>query len=53
MIEIPDPLRSVFSATVREGDGAYVVGIPSREIDTMLSLSERRIASHSSTHLQQ
>lgn len=33
MVEIPDSLRCVFSATVRERDGVYVVDIPSREID--------------------
>jgi len=33
MVEIPDSLRSVFSATVRDRDGAYVVEIPSEEID--------------------
>lgn len=32
MIEIPDALRSVFSATVRERDGGYVIEIPSSEI---------------------
>ena len=33
MVEIPDSLRSVFSATVRERDGAHLVEIPSGEID--------------------
>ena len=33
MVEIPDSLRSMFSATVRERGGAYVVEIPSGEID--------------------
>lgn len=33
MVEIPDSLRCVFSATVRERDGAYVVDVPSEEID--------------------
>lgn len=33
MVEIPDSLRSMFSATVRERDGAYDVEIPSGEID--------------------
>ena len=33
MVEIPDSLRSVFSATVREQDGTCVFEIPSREID--------------------
>ncbi|MFW5938614.1 MAG: TRAM domain-containing protein [Halanaeroarchaeum sp.] len=32
MVEIPDTLRSVFSATVREREGAYVVEIPPSEI---------------------
>ena len=33
MVEIPDSLRSVFSATVRDRDGAYIVEIPSGEVD--------------------
>ena len=33
MVEIPDSLRSVFSATVQEQDGTYVLEVPSREID--------------------
>jgi predicted RNA-binding protein with TRAM domain len=33
MVEIPDSLRSVFSATVRERDDAYVIEVPSGEID--------------------
>jgi predicted RNA-binding protein with TRAM domain len=33
MVEIPDSLRCVFSTTVRERDGTYVVDIPSEEID--------------------
>jgi predicted RNA-binding protein with TRAM domain len=33
MVEIPDSLRSVFSATVQEQDGAYVLEIPAREVD--------------------
>jgi len=33
MVEIPDSLRSVFSATVRNRDGAYIVEIPSGEVD--------------------
>ncbi|HKL30452.1 MAG TPA: TRAM domain-containing protein [Natrialbaceae archaeon] len=33
MVEIPDTLRSVFSATVRERDGKYVVEIPASEIE--------------------
>ena len=32
MVEVPDSLRSVFSATVRERDGSYVIEIPSREV---------------------
>ena len=33
MVEIPDSLRSVFSATVEEQDRTYVVEIPSNEIN--------------------
>jgi len=33
MVEIPDSLRSVFSATVHEQDGTCVLEVPSREID--------------------
>jgi predicted RNA-binding protein with TRAM domain len=33
MVEIPDSLHSVFSATVQERDGTYVLEIPSTEID--------------------
>jgi predicted RNA-binding protein with TRAM domain len=33
MVEIPDSLRSVFSATVRDRDGTYIVEIPSGEVD--------------------
>lgn len=33
MIELPDSLRTVFSATVHERDGAYVVEVPSNEIE--------------------
>jgi predicted RNA-binding protein with TRAM domain len=33
MVEIPDTLRSVFSATVREREGKYVVEIPASEIE--------------------
>jgi predicted RNA-binding protein with TRAM domain len=33
MVEIPDSLRSVFSATVHTRDGTYVVEIPSGEVD--------------------
>jgi len=32
MVEIPDSLRSVFSATVHERDGGYVVEIPTEEV---------------------
>ena len=32
MVEIPDSLRSVFSATVHERDGGYVVEIPADEV---------------------
>lgn len=32
MVEIPDTLRSVFSATVREREGEYVVEIPANEV---------------------
>jgi len=32
MVEIPDALRSVFSATVRQRDETYVVEVPSREV---------------------
>lgn len=33
MVEIPDSLRSVFTATVRRVDGSYVVEIPDSEVD--------------------
>ena len=33
MVEIPDSLRSVFSATVHEQDGAYVLEVPSGELE--------------------
>ena len=33
MIEIPDSLRSVFSAQLEERDGSYVVDIPASEIE--------------------
>lgn len=33
MVQIPDSLRSVFSATVRERDGAYVLEVPVEEVD--------------------
>lgn len=32
MVEIPDSLRSVFSATIHERDGGYVVEIPADEV---------------------
>jgi predicted RNA-binding protein with TRAM domain len=32
MVEIPDELRSVFSATVRERDGEHVLTIPESEL---------------------
>ncbi|MEF8842733.1 MAG: TRAM domain-containing protein [Haloarculaceae archaeon] len=33
MIEIPDSLRSVFTATLREGEGTYVLEVPAGEVD--------------------
>jgi len=33
MVEIPDSLRSVFSATVQEQDGTYVLEVPSSELE--------------------
>jgi predicted RNA-binding protein with TRAM domain len=33
MVEIPDSLRSVFSASVRERDGSYIFEIPSSKIE--------------------
>ena len=33
MVEIPDSLRSVFSATVRENGGTYVLEVPTGEVD--------------------
>jgi predicted RNA-binding protein with TRAM domain len=33
MVEIPDSLRSVFSATVHEQDGTYVLEVPSGELE--------------------
>lgn len=33
MIEIPDSLRSVFTATVREREGTYVLEVPAGEVD--------------------
>lgn len=33
MVEIPDSLRSVFSATLREQEGSYVIELPPAEID--------------------
>lgn len=32
MVEIPDPIRSLFGATVHERDGGYIVEIPSQEV---------------------
>ena len=33
MVEIPDSLRSVFSASIRQRDGSYVIEIPPSEIE--------------------
>ena len=33
MIEIPDSLRSLFNAQIKERDGSYVVDIPASEIE--------------------
>ena len=33
MVAIPDSLRSVFSATVQEQDGTYVLEVPSGELE--------------------
>lgn len=33
MVEIPDSLRSLFTATVEDRDGTYVVEIPTTEVD--------------------
>mgnify|MGYP000300747104 CR=1 FL=1 len=33
MVEIPDSLRSLFTATVEERDGRYVVRVPDSEIE--------------------
>lgn len=33
MVQIPDSLRSVFTATVRERDGGHVVEVPAGEIE--------------------
>lgn len=33
MVEIPDALRSVFSGTVEERDGGYVVEVPASEVE--------------------
>jgi predicted RNA-binding protein with TRAM domain len=33
MIEIPEELRSVFTATVRERDGEHVITVPEHEVD--------------------
>jgi hypothetical protein len=32
MVEIPDSLRSVFSATIRQRDEEYIIEIPAGEI---------------------
>ena len=50
MVEIPDSLRSVFSATVQERDGAYVLEIPTGEIthDAVTSGETYRVAMLSS-----
>lgn len=40
MVDIPDSLRSVFSATVHERDGTYVIDIPSRAINHDILTSE-------------
>lgn len=32
MVEIPDELRSMFSAEIRERDGEYVVSVPESEV---------------------
>ncbi|MDS0301341.1 TRAM domain-containing protein [Halogeometricum sp. S1BR25-6] len=33
MIEIPDSLRSLFTATIDEQDGTYVIEVPSSEVN--------------------
>ena len=33
MVEIPNSLRSLFSAPIKEQDGTYIVEVPSNEID--------------------
>ncbi|WP_135536455.1 TRAM domain-containing protein [Halostella pelagica] len=33
MVEIPDSLRSLFSASLQQRDGTYVIEVPSDEID--------------------
>ena len=33
MVEIPNSLRSLFSAPIEEQDGTYVVEVPSSEVD--------------------
>jgi len=50
MVEIPDSLRSVFSATVQERDGAYVLEIPIGELthDAVTSGETYRVAMLSS-----
>lgn len=46
MVEIPQALRAVFSATVRERDGTYVLELPAREFehDTLTVGDTYRIA---------
>lgn len=33
MVKIPDELRSMFSAEIREEDGEYIVNVPESEVD--------------------
>jgi len=33
MVEIPDSLRSLFTTTIEERDGTYLIEIPEREVD--------------------
>jgi predicted RNA-binding protein with TRAM domain len=33
MVEIPDSLRSLFSAPIEEKDGSYIVEVPSSEVE--------------------
>jgi len=46
MVDIPDPLRSVFSATVHERDDGYIVEIPADEVtyDTVTVGETYRVA---------